>query len=89
MSKIENIKQIIVNTIANGVIKADRHNGGADWSEIVNAVSAQYAIKDWVKEVRNPMQSLIAMNVIERTDSVFEEVYVFTAQTKAIISEMA
>lgn len=89
MSKIENIKQIVVNTIANGIIKSENSNGGADWAEIVNAVSAHYNIKNWVKEVRNPMQALIAQDVIERTDSIFDEVYVLTQTTKNIIKGMS
>lgn len=88
MSKIENIKQIVVNTIANGIIKSENPNGGADWAEIVSAVNARYSIKDWVKEVRNPMQALIAQDVIQRTDSVFDEVYVLTQTTKDIIKDM-
>lgn len=82
MSKIENIKQIVCNIIS-------ENSDGAEWGMIREAVSARYNIKDWVKEVRNPMQSLINMNVIERTDNIFEEVYIFTAFTKEIMAEMA
>lgn len=89
MTKIETIKQIVINTIAANTLLANSKNAGADWSAIKDAVSARYDIKDWVKEVRNPMQSLIDMDVIQRTDSIFDEVYIFTDRTAAIIREMA
>lgn len=89
MSKIESIKMIVVNTIVNNVIKSENPNAGADWLEIVAAVNAQHPIKNWVKEVRNPMQALIAQNVIERTNSIFDEVYVLTKTTKDIIKGMS
>lgn len=89
MTKIETIKQIVINTIAANTLLVHSKNAGADWSAIKDAVSARYDIKDWVKEVRNPMQSLIDMDVIQRTDSIFDEVYIFTDRTAAIIREMA
>lgn len=81
MSKTETIKRIVCDTIA--------ASDGADWATIKDAISARYTIKDWVKEVRNPIQSLIAMDVIERTDNVFKEVFVFTATSKSIMASMA
>lgn len=82
MSKAETIKNIICNTII-------KNDGSADWAAIKGAVEKKYAIKDWVKEVRNPMQALIAYDVIKRTDSVLDETYILTETTKSILADMA
>jgi len=81
MTKAERIQAIICDTV-------DAHPSGANWPAIRDAVACKYQIKDWVREVRNPLQGLIRMNVIERTNSIFDEVYTYTAQTLAIKADM-
>lgn len=70
MTKREKIKAALLGTIANGT-------NGASWGDIRQRIEAdKFTVKNWMTQVRSPLQELINENQIARTDNVHEERYV-------------
>jgi len=50
----------------------------ADWTLIVANVKKRHKIKNWLTEVRGPLQALLSSGKIKRTDDVRKEEYYAT-----------
>lgn len=76
------MRKIIVNSdedtakIKNAILTAIPSNGEATWQEIVIEVEkTKILIKNWLTQVRDPMQELIDSNKIKRIPDIFVERY--------------
>jgi hypothetical protein len=53
---------------------------GTNWQTILDQIGAKYAIKNWLTQVRGPLQWLIDHGLVRRDNSdVRKEVYILTA----------
>lgn len=68
MKKRTRVREIILKTI--DIV------GEAEWSEISAAVKAEFNIKNFLTEVRSPLQELIDQDLICRVNDVHKERYV-------------
>lgn len=53
------IREILLNAIT--------QEGGAQWSAIAAAVSEQHTVKNWLTQVRGPLQGLMNEGLIKRS----------------------
>lgn len=53
----------------------DKHGGTATWAQITAALGEEFVIKNWLTQVRGPLQGLLDANILVRTNSVHVEAY--------------
>jgi len=58
------------------ILATVKGTGSATWSEICEAVKARHDVKNWLSEVRGPLQGLLNQGAISRFPDVHKEVYV-------------
>lgn len=78
---MEKMQQVLLNAIT---------PQGTDWNSIMAAVksSGLPPVRNWLTEVRGPLQVLINKKLVARTKDVHHEVYIRLSQTAAITIEL-
>jgi len=50
-------------------------NGPKKWQEIVAHLNTKFVVKNWLTEVRSPLQGLLNARVLVRANDVHNEIY--------------
>ena len=86
MSKSKKVPSIAV-TLATTIKAAGAT--GATWKEICAAIELRGKVRNWLTEVRGPLQGLMNLGVIARTDDLYTETYVAVVVDDAMLADEA
>lgn len=67
-------KELVLEVLSSMIV-GKTQTQAVDWEEIVKQVGARFPIKNWLTEVRGPLQFAINAGHFKRTDSIMVEQY--------------